>query len=248
MTLPFELSAGAGLWMAALVLGAAFIRGYSGFGFSALVVAGAALVTDPLNAVAVVLICETILTAQAARGALPHVDWGRVGRLMAGALPGLPLGVWALTSVGVDAARAAIAVFVLAMCALLITGWRVARELRGWPEAGIGLASGLANSAAMAGLPVAAFFAAQPIPAAAFRATLIAYFAIVDLATLPFLWRAGEIGRDSFLAVAWALPLLLLGNWAGSRRFLAAAPQGFRRMATLLLGVLALLGLGRALL
>lgn len=248
MALPFGLSAAAGLWLAALILGAAFIRGYSGFGFSALVVAGAALVTEPLNFVAVVLICEAILTAQAAKGALPHVDWGRVGRLMAGAAPGLPLGVWALTSVGVDAARAVIAVFVLAMCALLLAGWQVSRELRGWPEAAVGLASGLANSAAMAGLPVAAFFAAQPIPAAAFRATLIAYFAIVDLATLPFLWQAGEVGGDTLRAVAWALPLLLIGNHAGSRRFLAAAPQGFRRMAIGLLAVLALMGLGRALL
>ena len=246
MALPFDLSAGAGLWLAALILGAAVIRGYSGFGFSALVVAGAALVTQPLHFVAVVLICEVILTAQAARGALPDVDWGRVGRLMAGAVVGLPLGVWALTSVGIDTARIVIAVFVLAMCAILLAGWRVARELRGLPEAGVGLASGLANAAAMAGLPVAAFFAAQPISPAGFRATLIAYFAIVDLATLPFLWRAGHVSGDSLLAVGLALPLLLLGNWAGSRRFLAAAPRDFRRMAIGLLAVLALLGLGRA--
>lgn len=248
MALPFDLSGWAGLWVAALVLGAAFIRGYSGFGFSALVVAGAALVTEPLDFVAVVLICEVVLTAQAARGALPHVDWGRIARLMAGAIPGLPLGIWALTSLGVDAARAVIALFVLAMCGLLLAGWRASAEMRGLPETGVGLASGLANAAAMAGLPVAAFFAAQPIAPAAFRATLIAYFAIVDLSTLPFLWAAGQVTGDSLRAVGIALPLLLIGNWAGSRHFLSAAPHGFRRMAIGLLAVLALLGLIRALL
>ena len=55
-----ELPFGLGLWGAAfMVLAffvAAFVRGYSGFGFSALVVASSSLVTNPLNFVAVVMI------------------------------------------------------------------------------------------------------------------------------------------------------------------------------------------------
>lgn len=240
------LAAGA---LAALVFGAAIVRGYSGFGFSALVVAGAALLTDhPLEAVGLVLICEVVMTAQAARAVWRDVDWGCTGRLMAGALLGMPLGVFALAAVPVDVARAVVSLFVLAMCAVLLSGWRARRVLRGGPELGVGLVSGLANAAAMAGLPVAAFLAAQPIAPAAFRATLILYFAGIDLITVPVLWQAGLFSPAALLALVWMLPLVLLGNWAGSRQFLRTPPQEFRRLAIGLLSGLAVLGLMRAVL
>ena len=44
---------------------------------------------------------------------------------------------------------------------------------------------GQANGAAVGGLPVAAFFAAQTMSAATFRDTLIACFTLLDLWTLP---------------------------------------------------------------
>ncbi|PKP72711.1 MAG: sulfite transporter TauE/SafE [Alphaproteobacteria bacterium HGW-Alphaproteobacteria-6] len=243
MALPFGLSGGAAAFLLAAVLIAAILRGFSGFGFSALVVAASGLVSDPLNAVAVVLFCEVVMTLQAARGIAGHVDWRRVGFLLAGAAIGLPIGVHGLIAIGLDAARVAISVFILAMCLVLLAGATIAREVRGWPNAVLGLASGVANGAAMAGLPVAAFFSAQPIPPRVFRATLIAYFAVLDLLTLPVLFHAGLITRDTYVACAVALPLLLIGNHFGSFRFAKSAPQGFRRLAIALLAVLAVLGL-----
>lgn len=246
MALPFGLSPGAAVFLLAAVLGAAVIRGFSGFGFSAIVVATTGLVGDPLDAVAVVLLCEVAMTLQAARGIAGQVDWGRVGLLLAGAAIGLPLGVYGLVSIGVDAARVAISLFILVMCAILLAGWHLGREVRGWPNAAMGVASGVANGAAMAGLPVAAFFTAQPIPPQVFRATLIVYFAVLDLASLPVLWQAGLISRDTFVALAFALPALLAGNHFGNHRFRASAPRDFRRLAIALLAVLAVLGLARS--
>lgn len=246
MALPFGLSPGAAVFLLAAVLGAAVIRGFSGFGFSAIVVATTGLVGDPLDAVAVVLLCEVAMTLQAARGIAGQVDWWRVGLLLAGAAIGLPLGVHGLVSIGVDAARVAISLFILVMCGILLAGWHLGREVRGWPNAAMGVASGVANGAAMAGLPVAAFFTAQPIPPRVFRATLIVYFAVLDLVSLPVLWQAGLISRDTFIALAFALPALLAGNHFGNHRFRASAPQDFRRLAIALLAVLAVLGLARS--
>ena len=106
--MPFDLGAGGSVWLAAVVLVAAFVRGYSGFGYSALVIAGSALVTSPLNLVAVVMFLEFVMSAQSWRGAGPDIDWRRVLLLMLGAAVGLPLGLWALTAVPEDTARAAI--------------------------------------------------------------------------------------------------------------------------------------------
>src|SRR5690606_19468104 len=105
MALPFGLGAGSAAFLLAAILGAAVVRGFSGFGFSALVVAATGLVSDPLNAVAVVLFCEVVMTLQAARGIAGHIDWRRVGLLLAGAVIGLPLGVHWLIAIGLDASR-----------------------------------------------------------------------------------------------------------------------------------------------
>ncbi|GAB4385056.1 TSUP family transporter [Albidovulum sp.] len=248
MALPFGLSPAASAFLLAAVLGAAVLRGFSGFGFSALVVAVTGLVSDPRNAIAVVLFCEIVMTLQAARGIAGHVDWSRVGLLLLGAAVGVPLGVHGLVSVGVDGARVAISLFILAMCGLLLAGWQMRRELRGWPNAALGVVSGVANGAAMAGLPVAAILSAQPIPPQVFRATLIAYFAVLDTLSVPLMWQAGLVTRDSFVALAFALPALLIGNHFGSHRFSRAAPRNFRRLSIGLMAVLAALGLARGVL
>lgn len=245
--MPFDLGPLATLWMAVAVFGAAFVRGYTGFGFAALIVLSAGLVTSPLHFVPVVVIADMVLTAQQARGIWHEIAWRRVGALFAGALVGVPLGVLALSGIGIDPARAIISLFVLGMCVSLLAGWRLRSEQGVLGHAGIGVVSGLANGAAVGGLPVAVYFAAQTMPATTFRATIIAYFTLLDLWTVPNFWAAGMITRDTLVATALCLPLMSLGVWLGGRRFRAASPASFRRVAILLLAVLAVLGLGKSL-
>ena len=243
MNLPFDLSYGAAAYMALAFLVAAFVRGYSGFGFSALVVSAAALVTKPLYFVAVVMFCEFLMTFQQWRLVRRDVDWRRVGALMAGAVVGLPLGLWGINMVGVDTGRAIIAAYVLFMCFVLMLGWRIRVTQGVVAHVGIGTFAGAANAVGMAGLPVATYFTAQGLSAAVFRGTLIAYFAILDLFSAPLMWWHGMVTWDTLWAAALSLPIIGLGVWLGGRHFLATDPQDFRKFAIGLLAVLAVLGL-----
>lgn len=244
--MPFDLGLGACLWMGFAVVVAGFIRGYSGFGFSAMVIAASSLVTNPLHFVAVVVILETVMSLQAAKGIGADIDWRRVWMLLAGAVVGLPLGLWLLTGVSETTARAMISGYILVMCAVLLAGWRLRTEVRGPWNLVAGVVSGLANAPGMGGLPIAAFFAAQPMRAAAFRATLIAFFPLLDLYSAPLYWWHGLVSWSTLWASLIALPLTVLGNWLGSRHFLNTDPKEFRRFAILLLAGLAGLGLIRA--
>ncbi len=244
--MPFDLGLAGTVWMAAAISVAAFVRGYSGFGYSAMVIAASSIATNPLNFVAVVVILETAMSLQAARGAGPDIDWRRVWLLLGGAALGLPLGLWVLTGVSEDTARLVISAYVLAMCGVLLAGWRLQAEVRGTANAVAGFISGMANAPGMGGLPVAAFFAAQPMQAAAFRATLIAYFPLLDLYSAPLYFWAGLVSWDTLWATLIALPLTFLGNWLGGRHFLNTDPQDFRRFAILLLAGLSALGLLKA--
>ena len=246
--MPFDLGPLALAWLALAILVAGFVRGYSGFGFSALLIAASSLVTNPLNFVAVVVILETVMSLQAAKRAGPDVDWRRVWWLLGGAALGLPLGLWVLTGVSEDTARAVVSGYVLVMCAVLLAGWRLRAEVRGAGNGLVGVVSGLANAPGMGGLPVAAFFAAQPMQANVFRATLIAYFPLLDIYSAPLYWYAGLVSWDTLTAALIALPLTLLGNWLGGRHFFGTDPQEFRRFAIVLLAGLAGMGLVKALL
>jgi hypothetical protein len=229
--------------MAFVLFGAAFVRGYSGFGMPALVMTSAALVMDPLVWVPVVLMADIVLTVQQWPGIWRQIDWRRVLTMFGGALIGVPLGVWVLAGVGVDLARAVLSVFVLAMCALLWAGWSFRRPVGDAAHGAMGLVSGVANGAAVGGLPIAVFFTAQGIPAVKFRATIIGYFALLDVWSMPVLWYAGRITQDTLLAVALSLPFLMAGIVVGSKVFQRSEPKDFRRFAILLLMVLASLGL-----
>jgi hypothetical protein len=234
--------------MAAAIFGAAYIRGYSGFGYSAIVIASSGLVTNPLNFVTVVVVLETAMSLQAWKGAGPSIDWRRVWLLLTGAAVGLPLGLWALTAISETGARAVISGYILLMCVVLLTGWRLAHEVRGPGNLAVGVVSGLANAPGMGGLPIAAFFAAQPMPPAVFRATLIAYFPLLDFYSTPLYFWAGLVSWDTLWAALWALPLTVLGNWLGGRHFFGTDVREFRRFAIILLAALAGLGLIKALL
>jgi uncharacterized protein len=247
VSLPFDLTTGAAIWMGIAALVAGFVRGYSGFGYSAMIVAAGSLVSDPLHFVAVVVILETVMSAQAWRRAGPAVDWKRVEWLMVGAAMGLPLGLWALTAIPENAARAVIAVYVLLMCAVLLAGVRLGSEVLSARGNGLaGFASGLANAPGMGGLPVAAFFAAQPMPPAIFRATLIAYFPLLDVFSMPLYGFAGLVVWDTlWLSLGLMVPTLI-GNAVGGQHFFGTDPQEFRRFAIVLLAGLAALALIKA--
>ena len=241
--IPFDLSPVGLGWMAVTILVAGFVRGYSGFGFSALTIASSALVTNPLHFVAVVVLWETVMTLQALSGIWKDVDWRRVGLLLVGAMVGMPLGIWALTSISEDAARGVISAYVLTMSLILLAGWKLRGTVGPLANLGAGLVSGLANAPGMGGLPVAAFFAAQAMSPAVFRATLVAYFPLLDLYSAPIYWWGGMVTWDTLWIGLIGLPLVVLSNWLGSRHFLRTESQDFRRFAILLLAGLAALGL-----
>jgi uncharacterized protein len=234
-------------YLAACILGAAWVRGYSGFGFSALVVTSAALVTDPVPLIATLVMCEIALSFGQARGVLAQADWRRVWGMLAGAAVVMPFSFTLISRMGEDVARMAISAMVLVICLAMARGWQFSREIGTPGNVVAGMASGVANGAAAGGLPIAVFMAGQPVAAPVFRATLIAYLTLVCLIALPSLWWTGLLRGQSFAILAVMLPLMALGLWIGGRRFTSASPTNFRKFTLLLLSVLAVLGLLRSL-
>jgi uncharacterized protein len=241
------LGAGALLVMLAGLAVGALARGYSGFGFSALLVASWSLVGAPARAVAVALVLEVTASVLQAASVWRDIAWRRVGLLIAGAAVGTPLGVHLLAVTDEGTLRLGIAVFILMAALTLLAGLRLRTRRTPGMTLAVGLASGLCNGAvALGGLPVAVFLTAEGASPRAIRAAVVAYFFLLDVTGLLFLARAGLLGRETFSLAALCLPVLILGIWLGGRHFLGATPDGFRRVTLALLVLLALVGIARA--
>ncbi|SDR17542.1 hypothetical protein SAMN05444161_1946 [Rhizobiales bacterium GAS191] len=233
--------------MAVGLLVAGFARGYSGFGFSALLVASWSLVAPPAVPVAVTMLLELSASLLQATSVWRQVDWRRVGLLLAGAVIGTPFGVAVLGIASPDLLRLVIAALLLACCGALLAGYVLKRQLGAPGDIAVGGVSGLANGAtAMGGLPVALFLAASGVAPAVMRATFIAYFFPLDIITISLMVRQGVVGWDTLALALICLPGLVIGLVLGGRHFLSASPEQFRRHTLYLLIGLALVGLVRA--
>jgi uncharacterized membrane protein YfcA len=185
MNLPFDLSLDQGAFLAAALFVAAFIRGYSGFGFSAIFIILSALTTNPLPLIPVVFSCEIAMTAFQARGIRPHIDWRRARNLLIGAAIATIPSIALMSRLDEQQARFAISLLILVLSLILLSGWQVRRPIGAKGHIGAGLFAGIANSAGVGGLPIAAFMTAQAIAPAVFRATMIVFLTGIDMMALP---------------------------------------------------------------
>lgn len=229
------------------VCGAAFLRGYSGFGFALAAVPGLTLVAEPAAVVPTVLLLEILAGLQLLPDIRRSVDWYALRWLAAGALPGVPLGVYLLAALPADAMRAAIGGVVLVAVLLFAHGFRL-EQLPTWPaRLGIGALSGvLSGGAAMAGPPVILFFLASPVSAAVSRASLLAFFLFASSASAILALAGGLIGAQTLVLTALLAPALFLGNALGHRGFGRSNPRTYRRVALVVLAAIAAVAIGRA--
>jgi len=248
MTLPFDLSTGQALYLAAALFVAAFVRGYSGFGFSAVFIIFAALTTNPLPLIPVVFSCEILMTAFQARGIRPHIDWPRARWLLVGAALATVPSITLMARLGEDHARLAISGLIFVLSLILLSGWQMKSPVQGRGNAGIGIIAGIANSAGVGGLPVATFLASQPIPQAVFRATMIVFLTGIDAMALPVMGLNGLVSSQTLSGIVLAFPILGAGIWTGTRFFGRTSQTQFRRMVILLLVTLSAFNIAKVLL
>ncbi|MEZ5752365.1 MAG: sulfite exporter TauE/SafE family protein [Paracoccaceae bacterium] len=232
-------------FLAAVVFVAAFVRGYSGFGYPVLVVAAGALVTNPLALVPMAVLGDLVLCIQHARAARPDVRWPVVGRLALGAAVGLLPGVWILSLVDETTARVFIGVMVLLACAVMLSGWTLPKGAGPAATLGMGAVSGIAAPAGVAGPPAVMLVAALGLEPLAFRATLLAYFVALDTMTFGQFWLAGQVDATVLGLTALSVPLVVIGSALGARRVMNADPAGFRKVTIAALAVMAVIGLLR---
>ena len=203
----------------AATLGAAFIRGLTGFGFGILLVPILALALTPVEAVLAINIMAGLLALTEIRMILREAERSAfvIGALVVLATaPGLIL----LDATPQNLARLLIALIALSAFFAILLPKRSAAQPGPVTTGAVGLSAGaLTGFAAMPGPPVVPYYVGRDIPRVTAKASMIGIFGLAAAAgigsgaTIGVLeWRVVVLGIALF-------PLVLLGNWAGSLAF-----------------------------
>jgi len=226
------------LWAMAVVTAAGVVRGFAGFGFSAITVAGLSLVASPIEIVPVAFVLEVLASAHQVPGSWRDIHARWLGWLVLGNALAIPLGLALLGWLPEAPLRLLIGTLLLLAAAVLRSGATAHLEATRSVRLATGLASGLANGvAAIGGIMVAVLLSATALAPAAMRATLIALFLFTDLYALA--WAAGLswladapnvlLGAATAAWSLWMLPPMLVGIAIGQRGFAGVSPVSFRR-------------------
>jgi uncharacterized membrane protein YfcA len=243
-----QLSTGLMAYTVIVVFLAGIVRGYSGFGFSALVTLSLALFLPPAVVVPVMMLMEVVASIHMLPRVWRDVDRSTLTLLMAGSLISVPMGAYLLANLPDAQLRLVISAMVLSTTILLWRGYRFPMKGRKRLSFGTGLASGVMTGAAgSGGLIVAVMFLSISAEMAVVRATLVAY---VMFQSSYMAGVAGAYGLMNLqtLAVAAVLTLpMFAGVAVGHRTFVASAQVTYRRFVLMTLMVLSVAGIARAL-
>lgn len=219
----------------AVAIGAGVVRGYSGFGFSALVVAGLSPFVPPGPLVVAVLTLEMLASARlvGASSGMSDPAWQRA--LLIGNFLFVPVGVAALVWLPPNELRWIVgAAMLLGAVSLRITvnhGMPSTWGLRALAGAGSGLLNGLAASG---GIVAALLMAATRPPPSILRATMIVFLLWISAYALLWSGLMSLVKGSSlwgFDALRWILilaPAMWIGMRIGTRAFDRASPQSQR--------------------
>jgi len=247
MTMPLD-----GIQLFALlasVLVAAFVRGYSGFGFSAIVIAGASLVITPAALVPALFILEIVASVRMLPSVRHQIDFPTFWPLFAGCVVGLPAGQYLLVHLPADTIRVCLSIGILLSTALLWRGYNFGQKMTG-PLAGLigfllGFGSGMAS---MGGLIAMAIFLGVNYPVPQTRAIFVAIFFAMYVYGVGISALNGLITSTTLWIALVALLPLFIGIFLGQKKYLSASPESFRKLVLVLLTILATIGIARVLL
>jgi hypothetical protein len=171
------------------------------------------------------------------------VTWRRVGLIAAGVVVGVPLGTYVLKTGSPGVVLTTLGAFLVVVSAVLVRlpdGVRVA-----WPRwigpplgLGAGILTGLFGTG---GPPLIIYYHLAGSSKSAFRGNLMAIFLLKTCLRVPAYAVGGLLTAPRLWSGLLLLPAALVGTWLGQRVHVELSEPTFRRLVSVLLGVIGLL-------
>ena len=238
---------GANLLIALVVVFVAgLVRGFSGFGLSALTMAGLTVIIPPIALIPTCYLIEATASLVMLRGGIRNADFRIVLGLAIFSAIGFPLGLSATKFFEPSTSQmtALVLIIILALMQLLKKSPAFLGTRPGLYAAGLtaGVVTGLAS---LGGMVVALYVLAQKTPIAAIRGSLVMYLFIGMFTSGTSLVLMDVMTKTAFMRGLVFAPVVIIGVLLGSLLFDPSREVLYKRVCLLLLISLATLGMLR---
>ncbi|MEC7100179.1 MAG: sulfite exporter TauE/SafE family protein [Pseudomonadota bacterium] len=239
-----NLTIGNFIFFCAVILIASFVRGFSGFGFSASSISLLTFILPPVEVVPIILLLEVIASFFMIPSIWDKINWKFVIFLLFGVTFGTPVGVKLLSSLEPKLMHIVISVTVIFFAIMLLKGYKNKKLNHNFSKFFVGVVAGTANGfGTLAGLPIALYFLIIAVEPAVIRASIAALFFFTDSYALILTYLSGLL-ELSFLYRT--LPLIFIvpvGVFMGTRLFKGSTKESYKKYVLYFLIIVSIFGL-----
>ena len=229
--------------IAIVAFGAGLVRGFTGFGGPAFILAILTLFFTPYSVVSKILVVDFVASVYLFKVVYREIDWRATASMVIPTLLCMPLGHWLLLELDPLWMKRAMAVIIAIACIAMLAGFRYRRPMtRAW-LAFVGAVSGIVFGGSYIALVAVVMILLGPYDRHQGRTLIIAWSSITILGFALIAGVSGTTGIDDVIAAAPGAVTYLLGAWIGSRGFQNVSERLFRRGAIAVLLCLALFNL-----
>ncbi|MFK8083733.1 MAG: TSUP family transporter [Granulosicoccus sp.] len=227
---------------------AGMVRGFSGFGLSALIMAGLALVIAPLALIPVCFILEAVSGAILFRGGLIDANRKLVAGLVAGSAVGMPIGLAATHNLPAEISSLVALVLILILALLQLSTASPAFLQTTWSLYLAGLLAGTVTGlASIGGMVVALYVLSRQLSMREVRGSLVLYLFVSMAVSAFWLISTGTLDTLALKRGLLMAPAVVVGVLLGAWLFRPSLERFYKRFCLFLLMSLAGFGLIRLL-
>lgn len=235
-----SLSGEPGMAIIAIVaFGAGLVRGFTGFGGPAFILAILTLFFTPYSVVSKILVVDFIASVYLFKAVYREINWRATACMSIPTLLFMPLGHWLLVELDPLWMKRAMAAIIALACISMLIGYRYRHPMTtGWLIF-LGIVAGIVFGGTYIALVAVVFILLGPYDKHQGRTLIIAwsFFTVIGFTLIAV--TSGTTGFDDLLTAAPGAATYLFGTWLGSRGFHNASEKLFRRAAIAVLLCLA---------
>jgi hypothetical protein len=229
--------------IAIVAFGAGLVRGFTGFGGPAFILAILTLFFTPYSTVSKILVVDFISSVYLFKAVYREIDWHATASMVIPTLLFMPLGHWLLIELDPIWMKRAMAIIIAVACVLMLIGFRYRRPMTTTGLVILGACSGVVFGGSYIALVAVVFILLGPYDRHQGRTLIISWssFTVLGFAFISVV--SGTTGVDDVITAAPGAATYLFGTWLGSHGFHNASEKLFRRGAIAVLLCLALFNL-----
>jgi uncharacterized membrane protein YfcA len=220
------------------------VRGFSGFGGALILIPVMSALVGPRVAVPTFYLSDLGSATPYGIASVRKCNWSMVLPMLLGTWIAQPVGALLLESLDPLLLRWGMDAMVIAMLALLLTGWRFRGQPKTWLTFLVGLFAGsMGGATGISGPPVIAYWLGGRTDAALTRANIMVYYAFSSMAIDVIFFVKGLFTWQIVIYAMSVWPCYTLGLALGARLFGMATEEAFRKIAYLLIAISAVISM-----